>query len=201
MKYGRATCLPHKGGDVPLSAWPKDTTSKLAGLFSTLSLFAVYPFLRPQKAARTLLNIGRLFSSFALLLLCRFLIPLLLLMSGNAHLHPGPNFPCSLRAPVMQLGATSQYNSVPNLNGYTKDAPSSLSWKFNFHSGSYPPCCLSVSPGDPQFNNTLSSSPGLLQKVHLQFSQQSTQHIALPMHPPLSPHHRFKPPIHFQTSH
>ena len=32
-----ATCLPHKGGGVPLSALPKDTTSKLAGLFSTTS--------------------------------------------------------------------------------------------------------------------------------------------------------------------
>ena len=37
--YGWAACLPHKGGGVPLSALPKDTTSKLAGLFSTLSLF------------------------------------------------------------------------------------------------------------------------------------------------------------------
>ena len=32
-----ATCLPHKGGGVPLSALPKDTTSELAGLFSTIS--------------------------------------------------------------------------------------------------------------------------------------------------------------------
>ena len=32
-----ATCLPHKGGGVPLSALPKDTTSELAGLFSTTS--------------------------------------------------------------------------------------------------------------------------------------------------------------------
>ena len=39
VKYGRATCLPHKGGGIPLSALPKDTTSKLAGLSSTLSLF------------------------------------------------------------------------------------------------------------------------------------------------------------------
>ena len=29
-----ATCLPHKGGGVLLSALPKDTTSELAGLFS-----------------------------------------------------------------------------------------------------------------------------------------------------------------------
>ena len=33
-----ATCLPHKGGGVPLSALPKDTTSELAGLFSTTFL-------------------------------------------------------------------------------------------------------------------------------------------------------------------
>ena len=33
------TCLPHKGGGVPLSALPKDTTSKLASLFSTQSFF------------------------------------------------------------------------------------------------------------------------------------------------------------------
>ena len=38
VKYGRATCLPHKGGGILLSALPKDTTSKLAGLFSPLSL-------------------------------------------------------------------------------------------------------------------------------------------------------------------
>ena len=39
VKYGYATCLPHKDGGIPLSALPKDTTSKLAGLFYTLSLF------------------------------------------------------------------------------------------------------------------------------------------------------------------
>ena len=32
-----ATCLPHKGGGIPLSALPKNTTSELAGLFSTTS--------------------------------------------------------------------------------------------------------------------------------------------------------------------
>ena len=32
-----ATCLPHKGRGIPLSALPKDTTSELAGLFSTTS--------------------------------------------------------------------------------------------------------------------------------------------------------------------
>ena len=36
---GPTICLPHKDGGIQLSALPKDTTSKLAGLFSTLSLF------------------------------------------------------------------------------------------------------------------------------------------------------------------
>ena len=36
---GPTTCLPHKDGGVPLSVLPMDTTSKLAGLFSTLSPF------------------------------------------------------------------------------------------------------------------------------------------------------------------
>ena len=33
-----ATCLSYKGGGIPLSALPKDTTRKLSGLFSTTSL-------------------------------------------------------------------------------------------------------------------------------------------------------------------
>ena len=36
---GHTTCLPHKDKGIPLSVLPKNTTSKLAGLFSTLSLF------------------------------------------------------------------------------------------------------------------------------------------------------------------
>ena len=35
---GPTTCLPHKNGSIPSSVLPKDATSKLAGLFSTLSL-------------------------------------------------------------------------------------------------------------------------------------------------------------------
>ena len=34
---GPTICLPHKDGGIPLSALPKDTTAKLASLFSTLS--------------------------------------------------------------------------------------------------------------------------------------------------------------------
>ena len=34
-----ATCLPYQGGGIPLSAFPNDTTSKLARLLFTLPLF------------------------------------------------------------------------------------------------------------------------------------------------------------------
>ena len=40
---GPTTCLPHKGEGIPLNPLPKDTTSKLVGLFSTLSLFCWAP--------------------------------------------------------------------------------------------------------------------------------------------------------------
>ena len=40
---GLATCLPHKGGCIPLRVLPKDTISKLAGLYSILSLLCRAP--------------------------------------------------------------------------------------------------------------------------------------------------------------
>ena len=36
---GPAICMPNKDGGISSSVLPKDTTNKLAGLFSTLSLF------------------------------------------------------------------------------------------------------------------------------------------------------------------
>ena len=38
---GLATSLQHKDGCIPLSVFHKDTTSKLGGLFSRLSLFVL----------------------------------------------------------------------------------------------------------------------------------------------------------------
>ena len=37
------TCLPHEDGGIPFSALPKNTTSKLTGLFSTVSLLCRAP--------------------------------------------------------------------------------------------------------------------------------------------------------------
>ena len=55
-----------------------------------------------RRAAHSIFKIGRLFSLFLLscptLALLRLLILLLLLMSGNVHLNPGPIFPCSVCA-------------------------------------------------------------------------------------------------------
>ena len=45
---GPTTCLPRADGGILLSALPKDTTGKLAGLFSTLSFF--YAILSLYKA-------------------------------------------------------------------------------------------------------------------------------------------------------
>ena len=39
VKYGHAICLSHIDEGIPLSALRKYTTSKLAGLFSTQSIF------------------------------------------------------------------------------------------------------------------------------------------------------------------
>ena len=52
VKYGLATCLPHKGRGISLGALPKDTTSKLVGLLSTLSLF--YAERQAGKAVNTI---------------------------------------------------------------------------------------------------------------------------------------------------
>ena len=62
-------------------------------------------FLQPndrRRAAHNIYKIGRLFSLFLFssptFALLRFLILLLLLMSGNVHPNPGPIFPCSVCA-------------------------------------------------------------------------------------------------------
>ena len=53
--HGPATCLPHKDGGIPLSALPKDTTSKLGGLFSTL------PGVVVRASASQSVNLGFIF--------------------------------------------------------------------------------------------------------------------------------------------
>ena len=39
IKHWNVTFLPHKDGGIPLNVLPTNTTSKLAGLFSTLTPF------------------------------------------------------------------------------------------------------------------------------------------------------------------
>ena len=57
------------------------------------------PLKNRRRAARSLFEIGRLFSLFSCLSLARLLIFLLLLMSGgNVYPNPGSIFPCSVWA-------------------------------------------------------------------------------------------------------
>ena len=60
------------------------------------------PLNNRRRAAHSFFKIGRLFSLFLFscrsLALLRLLILLLLLMSGNVHINPGPIFPCSVCA-------------------------------------------------------------------------------------------------------
>ena len=85
---GRNGCWPSRGSQLP---WA------LPYIFSLCC-----PLNDRRRAAHSIYEIGRLFSLFPLscptLALLRFLILLLLLMSGNVHPNPGPIFPCSVCA-------------------------------------------------------------------------------------------------------
>ena len=79
------------------SKWLLDFPRAPVTPVTSLHFFAMLPPEQPQRAARSFLKVGRLFSLFS----CPFLAPLcllillLLLMSGNVHPNPGPIFPCS----------------------------------------------------------------------------------------------------------
>ena len=83
---GRNGCWPFRGSQLPRT---------LPFIFSLCC-----PLNDRRRAAHSFFKIGRLFSLFlfscAFLSLLRFLILLLLLMSGNVHPNPGPIFPCSV---------------------------------------------------------------------------------------------------------
>ena len=85
---GRNGCWPFRGSHLPRT---------LPFIFSLCC-----PLNDRRRAPHSFFKIGRLFSLFlfscASLALLRFLILLLLLMSGNVHPNPGPIFPCSVCA-------------------------------------------------------------------------------------------------------
>ena len=85
---GRNGCWPSRGSQLPRA---------LPFIFSLCCLLN-----DRRRAAHSIYKIGRLFSLFLFscptLALLRLLILLLLLMSGNVHLNPGPIFRCSVCA-------------------------------------------------------------------------------------------------------
>ena len=98
---------PQRGGAVPNPVW---VGSKWLLAFrrvpvtpgTTLHFFAMLPPERPQKGSTQHLQnwspVFTFFFSCPTLSLLRLLILILLLMSGNVHLNPGPIFPCSVCA-------------------------------------------------------------------------------------------------------
>ena len=97
---GRNGCWPFQGSQSPRA---------LPFIFSLCC-----PLNNRRRAAHSFFKIGRLFSLFLFscpsLARLRFLILLLLLMSGNVHPNPGPIFPCSVCAGnVTWRGKSVQY--------------------------------------------------------------------------------------------
>ena len=102
---GRNGCWPSRGFHLPRA---------LPLIFSLC-----WPLNDRRRAAHSFFIIGRLFSLFLFycpsLARLPLLIPLLLLMSGNVHLTPGPIFSCSVFAGnVTWRGKSVQCWLVPN---------------------------------------------------------------------------------------
>ena len=154
------------------------------------------------RAAHSIFKIGRLFSLFLLscptLALLRLLIFLLLLMSGNVHLNPGPIFPCSVCAGNVTWRGKSVQCCACCKWVHLRCSQLSLS---NFralgssHSWSCPPCRNSVTPPSSDssgtYTSTVESGPpsanaALLPHPRLQTFYPSSSHLISPS-PALSP--------------
>ena len=113
-----------------------------------------------RRVARSLFKIGPS-SLFSCLSICRLLIFLLLLMSGNVYPNPCPVFPCSVCAGnVTWLGRSVQCCTCSNWV-HLKCSLLSLS-RFRTlggsHSWSCPPCCVPAVFGDFTPTSTVTSS-------------------------------------------
>ena len=117
---------PQCGSAVPDPVW---FGSKWMLAFPRVQLPRAFPFIFSPccplndctRAAHSFFKIGRLFSlslfSCHSLARLRPLILLLLLMSGNVYLNPGPIFPCAVCAENVTWRA-SQCNASPAPNGF-----------------------------------------------------------------------------------
>ena len=166
-----------------------------------------------RRAAHSIFKIGRLFSLFLFscptLALLRLLILLLLLMSGNVHLNPGPIFPCSVCAENVTWRGKSVQCCTCSKWVHLRCSQLSLA---NFralgscHSWSCPPCRNTVTPpssdSSDTYTSTVESGPPLLmlhcRPPRLQTSYPPSAHLispssALPS-PSLAPGYTSAPP-------
>ena len=152
------------------------------------------PLIDRRRAARSLFEIGRLFSLFSCLSFARLFLLLLLLMSGNVHPNLGPVISCSMcagnvtwRGRLVQCCTCSKWI-------YLRCSFLSLS-RFKIlrssHSWSCPPCCVPASPGYPTPTNiaTFSSDTS-----SLYISTAYLAHLAPSANAALPPTLVFKPP-------
>ena len=155
---GRNGCWPSRGSQLP---WA------LPYIFSLCC-----PLNDRRRAAHSIYKIGRLFSLFPLSCptpaLLRFLILLLLLMSGNVHPNPGPIFPCSVCAGNVTWRGKSVLCSTCSKWVHLRCSQLSLS-KFralgSSHSWSCLPCRNTVTPSSDSsdtYTSTVQSGPRLL---------------------------------------
>ena len=140
---GRNGCWPSQGSQLPRA---------LSFIF-----LLCCPLNDCRRAAHSFNKIGRLFSLFSCLSLARlrFLILLLLLMSGNVHPSPGPIFPCSVCVGNVTWRGKSVQCCTCSKWAHLRCSQLSLS-KFrtlgSSHSWSFPHCCI------PTRNTVTSSS-------------------------------------------
>ena len=122
-----------------------------------------------RRAAHSIYKIGRLFSLFLFssptLVLLRFLILLLLLMSGNVHPNPGSIFPSSVCAGNVTWWGKSVQCCACSKWVHLRCSQLSLS-KFralgSSHSWSCFPCCNIVTPSSDSsdmYTSTVQSGP------------------------------------------
>ena len=114
-----------------------------------------------RRAAHSFFKTSRLSSPFSCLSLARFLILLLLLISGNVYPSPSSVFPCSVCAGNVTWRSRSA--QCCNCSNWVHLKCSLLSFirlriLGSSHSWSCPPCCVPVFSGGPTPTSTVTSS-------------------------------------------
>ena len=152
------------------------------------------PLIDRRRVARSLFKIG-LSSLFSCLSLARLLILLLLLMSGNVHPNPCPDFPCSVCARnVTWRGRSVQCCTCSNWVHLKCSllSVSRIRTIGSSHSWCYPPCCASAFFEDATPTSTVPSSSDFSSwYTSTAQSGLSSANAALVLHPRLQTSYPF----------